>query len=252
MTEFNFSCITQYSSEFAEITSTDNMKGRNFCPFFSLITANQFLIGKNYNKRDHEGSIARSIMCHVLYDKGHQMYFNELIELTDLDTKSIIATTVELVAHNIIGYEQMFPKDDKSRYAVIFLKNGKFFVVLADNLLFSLRDCHETIQYNMFTRQELIKYLNLSYQCDHEIDIDGYKIEEYSNIEFIHIKTPFKTKFDYNISYDIIDKFENIDDNDIIYEQISDHFYSCEPIQDNDNNRSTITDASIDHVEFDD
>lgn len=217
MTEYYFNCVTQYSKEFEEII-TDNMKDKNFCAFFSLITAKRFLIGEELNKFIHEGNIARAITSHILCNINKQMSFDELIRFTDLDAKNIIGTTTELVANDIIGYKNMFP-ETKEKYAVIFLKNGKFFVVLAENGKYYLRDCHESTQYNLLTLAQLNKYLNEIYQFDHTINIGGYCIEEYSNIEFIVIEKPFKTIFDHNITFPLINKLENIeneDENEII------------------------------------
>jgi len=266
MTDFKFNSITQYSSEFNEITAGDNMKGKNFCPFFSLITANRFLSGKDIDKHLHEGNIARAIMCHVIYDKGDQMYFAELLSMTDLSPKDIVATTVELIELGVLGYSHMFPEEDKSRYAVIFLKNGKFFVVLANNGIYYLRDCHESVQFDLFTREQLIKHLNEAYQFNHEINLDGYKVEEYSNIEFLHIKAPFKTNFDYDLSFPIIDKLEYSNNNSKYEDEIDD--ISDELVYENDlaiteqlnmleeNDRSpaehVISVTSNDYVGFDD
>lgn len=212
MTEAKFNSITQYSNDFGELTNGENTRGKNFCPFFSLITALNFLkekdMVKSTDKNSHEKNIAKSIVNHVIHGKYYQMYFTDLISMTDLNSKDILATCVDLIANNIIGYDDIFEISEISKkYAVIFLKNGKFFVVLVDNGKYFLRDCHESVQYSYFSRSEIIKYLNEVYQFDHEIDLDGYKIEEYSTIEYIKIKAPFKINIDFDINHPLIDKY---------------------------------------------
>lgn len=193
-----FDSITQYSKDLEAIVQDENLKGKNFCPFFSLITALNFLKGSEPTKECHENSVIQSVLTHSLYNVGNQMYFNDLISLTDINPNEIIATSVELIRENVVGYSEIFPETmENGRYAEIFLKNGKFFVVLVNNGKYSIRDCHESKQFNDLTREAIIHFLNEVYQFNHEIDIDGYKIEEYSNIEYVRIKSPFKMNIEF-------------------------------------------------------
>lgn len=190
-----FHCITQYSNKFNELLDVGNLRGKNFCPFFSLICAQNFLsddIKRSLSKDTHELNIYNAIKNHVNFNISNQIYFEELINITNLNASDITATSVPLIAQEIIGYNHFLPETTTGKYAIIFLKNGKYFVVLFNDGKYFLRDCHEPVQYNNFTRSEIIAYLNEAYQFDHEIDIDGYKIEEYSNIEYICINKPFK------------------------------------------------------------
>ena len=202
-----FNSITQYDKIFHQLGPDAVNRGKNFCPFFSLITVQDFFLNKKLSKFVHDQNVVKAVLTHVNQAVYDQLYFTDLISLTDID-KSIVATSVELIKENIIGYSEIFPKEDSS-YAVIFLKNGKYFVVMAHDNLFSIRDCHESTQYSSMNRDELIKHLNENYQFNHEIDLDGYKIEEYSNIEFARVHQRFKTSMNFDFSHPLLDKLTN-------------------------------------------
>ncbi|AYV81806.1 MAG: hypothetical protein Harvfovirus63_9, partial [Harvfovirus sp.] len=62
----------------------------------------------------------------------------------------------------------------------MILKNGKFFVVCYCDEKYYVRDCHESIQFGELTREAVVEHLTTTYQFTHEIDLDGYKVQEYS------------------------------------------------------------------------
>jgi len=201
-----------------------------FCPFFALCTINSFFSRKNMvkcnvdkndgkdhkyehiidlSKQAHELCLAKAVTAHALNNIGDQMFFEKLIRFTNLNVKDINATNVELILNNIIGYDVIFPKEWKIPYAVLFLKNGKFIVVLHHDDKYYVRDCHESLQFNNLSRPNVIAHMNKVYQFDQEIDLGGYKIQEYSNIEFMHIMNSFTTTIDLNVHGSIVDKFSN-------------------------------------------
>ena len=106
MSAAKFECITQYSDKFNELISEDQ-KGKNFCSFFSLITIYNFLnsfdrnIADDTSKTIHESNIGQAIMCHIINDIGNQLFFEDLLKFTDLNKGDIMATSVELIKHNI-------------------------------------------------------------------------------------------------------------------------------------------------------
>lgn len=196
-----FESITQYDKIFSELSKKPGMNAFNFCPFFALLTANQFMKYSDVSMLSHLACLEKSVMNHYSHKTGSQMMFETLVKYApDLKKTDINGTTIELVQNNVIGYDHIFPKErDNEQYAVILLKNGKFFVVLhTENNFFHIRDCHESQQYGNLTRAKLIDKLNETYQFNKEIDLDGYKVEEYSNIEYLIINNEFKT----NVSID--------------------------------------------------
>ena len=205
-----FNSITQYDKMFAEIAK-GKFGGINFCPFFALITALKFLNKDNNNSDIHNENVIKAVLNHVTNNKGQTMTFNDLIgNFTNIDKKNINATSVVLIKDNIIGYDHIFEKKNKP-YCVIFLKNGKFFVVtVSSDLKFSVHDCHEKIQVINLNFDEIKQYLNQTYQFDKEINLDGYKIEEFSNIEYLPIFEPFETKMNLNIEHELLVKYRSM------------------------------------------
>ena len=124
------------------------------------------------------------------------MKFEDLIlGCTNCDAKKITATSVELIVNNIIGQNEMFPKhvSNSERYAVMFLKNEKYFVVMVDCDGIYLRDCHVDTQHNFKTIDELMIHLSQHYQFTQMINIDGFQIDEYSSIEFLIFDQQFES-----------------------------------------------------------
>lgn len=198
-----FQSINQYDKKFSTVLD-EKFKNRNFCGFFSLLTAYQFIQNEgknnNMNQKIYEECIIKSVINHLNLQVSNSVTFEELIMYTNLLKTDIIATNTELIEQEIIGYNMIF-QDIKKPYAIIFLKNAKFFVVLSENNnTFHIRDSHEKIQYDSLTLDEVIYILNEKYQFNKEIDLDGYKVEEYSNIEYLIIQN----KFDMLLSFDVV------------------------------------------------
>ena len=51
--------------------------------------------------------------------------------------------------------------------------------------IYSVRDCHEMDQYDFDSFDKLKLHLSNIYQFDSDINLDGYKVPEFSNIEFL-------------------------------------------------------------------
>ena len=209
--EASFNTFTQYDKRFSEIIQKNpSMKNINFCPFYSLLTALQFMINSKKSKSQHELCVINGVLNHTTLKVANQMTFIDLIKFTNLKSSDIQATSFELIAQNIIGYDVIFPEKDKNKnYCVIFLKNGTFFVVLhTSDDKFHVRDCHEGTQIGEMPREEVQIYLNEIYHFNKEVDIDGYKVEEYSNIEFLYIDEPFASAVCLNSTHILIASYE--------------------------------------------
>ncbi len=128
------------------------------------------------------------MMITCLLNLNSGLSFDDLIMgCTNYNHKKIIGTSVELIVNNVIGQNEMFPKllDEQEKYAVMFLKSEKYFVVLVDKDGFYLRDCHVDLQKNFKTCNELFECLANFYQFTKMINIDGFQLEDYSSIEFL-------------------------------------------------------------------
>ena len=202
-----FNSITQYDKFFADQTK-GKFAGINFCPFFSLLTALEYVKNTSYSQKTHNEVVIKSVLNHVALGVSQPLSFNSLVSITNIDSNNIQGTTVELIKENIISYQHIFENKNKP-YCVIFLKNGKFFVVLVTaDYKFHVRDCHEKNQINDLSFEEIQKYLNETYQFNKEIDLDGYKIEEFSNIEYIQISEPFETKVSPQIDHPLLTEWK--------------------------------------------
>jgi hypothetical protein len=192
-----FESITQYNKNFDKIFL--NVKQKGFaCGYFSILTANRFLEYNAVDKKTHESNVEEAIK----YTAKKKIYggvdFNKLLETTsNLNKKEIIGTSIELINAGVLGYEHIFHNSDNvDKYAVIFLKNEKYFVVMYSKLQnkYYLRDCHESQQHNFYSINELTKRLDEAYQFKSNIDILDGEYIEYSSIEFIRIVEPFQQK----------------------------------------------------------
>jgi hypothetical protein len=186
----SFNTFTQYDNEkFGHHEKLGYNK--TACTFFSLLASYNYMNDNDTSKAKHEKNIAVAVNNFVMMDINQQMTFEEILQFTTLKLKDVIGTSVELIKNNIIGYDQMFAKPSASGSTVLFLKNGKFFVVFFKDDKYFLRDCHEKQQYDFENKNELINHLNSSYQFNKDIDLDGYTIPEYSSIEFLVINEKF-------------------------------------------------------------
>lgn len=202
----SFKSISQYDSMYA----LGNFKNeRSACGLFSILTASEFLLNGDISPKKHNNNIDCSIANFLKKNINGFMSFNDLLKLQTneiYNNKSINATTYELVKNGIISYNHMFPTDIKSNYAVIFLKNSKFFVVLVNNnnqtYTYHLRDCHETEQWDFISFELLQNHLNTYYQFDKKIELSGelgtYEISEWGSIEFLVCTIKFNVSLDLN------------------------------------------------------
>ncbi len=183
--KMSFSTLTQYDKIFSNITNKPTMKNKNFCPFFSLLIASNFFKTCEIDNIEYFKALASSIMLHDELNIGNQMSFDELVKYTTTSPNNIQGTTTELLKNKEYDYEEIFPTNNKP-YAVIILKNGKYITILHNEKMYHIRDCHESEQYSFLTWNELIYKMNMMYQFDKIINIDGYIISEYSNIEYLY------------------------------------------------------------------
>ncbi len=191
----SFKSITQYDKRFDGMF--DNIKNKGFsCSYFGILTCLRFLQGYTPDVDTHEKNIIDAMTITCLLDVNSGLSFENLIlGCTNYDQKKIIGTSVELIVNNVIGPNEMFPKliHQQEKYAVMFLKNEKYFAVLVDSDGFYLRDCHVDIQYNFNTLDSLFTHLSSFYQFTSMINIDGFQIEEYSSIEFLIFDQQFES-----------------------------------------------------------
>ena len=110
-------------------------------------------------------------------------------------------TTVQTIGSTPSSMDSMFRELSQpgQKYAVIFYKNANIFVVLAFyhevyGPVYCVRNPHIQTQYGFLGRSELIAHLNNSYAFNRKMDIDGFVLEEYSNIQYAIITQ----SFDYN------------------------------------------------------
>jgi hypothetical protein len=190
-----FKSLTQYDKRFDGMFDQIKDKGYS-CSYFGILTCLRFLQGYLPDVDTHEKNIIDAMTVTCLLNINAGMTFEDLIlGCTNCDAKKIIATSVELIANNIIGPNEMFPKlvSNLERYAVMFLKNEKYFVVMVDCDGIYLRDCHVDTQHNFKTIDELMIYLSQHYQFTQMINIDGFQIDEYSSIEFLIFDQQFES-----------------------------------------------------------
>lgn len=192
-----FETKTQYSADYDEIwLNFPEAKKGLACPYFSIVSAYKFFKNGKVDKDTHESCLLASINYSALVGSYSELTFGEILGLTDLKTVDIMGTSAELVAENILGFSEMIvtelPTDDK-KYATVFLKNSKYFVVLVDKNGYYVRDCHETIQYDFENFTELVNHISTTYQFTETINITGVTYSDYSSIEFLKINSPFKT-----------------------------------------------------------
>lgn len=195
LTGQSFKSITQYDKRFDGMFEKIKNKGYS-CSYFGVLSCLRFLQGYTPNVDTHEKNIIDAMMITCMLNINSGLSFDDLITgCTNYDNKKIMGTSVELIVNNVIGKNEMFPKliNEKEKYAVIFLKNEKYFVVLVDKNGFYLRDCHVDTQNNFKTCDELFEHLSNYYQFTKMINIDGFKLEDYSSIEFLIFDQQFES-----------------------------------------------------------
>ena len=191
-----FHSTTQFSSKFTGFGNFS--KERSACPFFSLISAYNFLDTGVVSNEQYESNLIQGISAYIsLRDRIPQfLTFEEILQFAighGSSFNTIYASSAELVKEEILGYREFFPEElNGKRYCTIFLKDGNFFVVLVDeNSKYYLRDCHRDVQYNFEDLNGLRAHLNQEYRMDRPTVVDGYPIPEFNNIEFLVVSEKF-------------------------------------------------------------
>lgn len=189
-------------------------KMRTACSFFGLLSANDFLKTGDVSIKRHNEIVDNAVANTIARGSDGSMDFKSLLKYvknniyTDND---ILSTSYSLVKSEDVGYNFIFPKS-KDNYCVLFLKNGKFFVVFVKEDGYSIRDSHETEQYDFTTFDELKNHLSEKYQFDKKIDLSGpygeYTVDEWGSIEFIKMYDIFETTLDTKIK--IVENFEHV------------------------------------------
>jgi hypothetical protein len=185
-----FESITQYNNKFNNLFININQKGFA-CGFFSVLTVYNYLQNNLYDKNVHEKNIEEAIKYTAKKKIFSGVNFDNLLEMvSNLNKKNIMSTSVELIKIGILSYQHIFDNSDNlDKYAIIFLKNEKYFVVLYDKIKnkYFLRDCHESKQTSYESLEVLTKRLDEAYQFNSDIDVLGNEYIAYSSIEFIRI-----------------------------------------------------------------
>lgn len=190
--ENTFNSITQYDKSFDKMFKNISKKGYA-CSYFSILSCWRFIQTGLNGKEAHELNITDAMKITKILDLANGLSFEDLIiGCTSVDSKKIICTSVDLVANNIIGINNMFP-NKVQRYAVMFLKSEKYFVVLVDNNNYYIRDCHVDVQHNFKSLDQLYLHLINFYQFTENINVSGIEFDEYSSIEFLIFDNLFET-----------------------------------------------------------
>lgn len=180
-----FESITQ----FINIDNSNIDYNKNACHFFSLKTAYEFFKNNDLSKDIHEINVLFAIEKNIQM-QNNQLYFDDILNFTSLCKNDICATSSDLIKSNDYPIDLIFPNVNNS-YCVIILKNSKYFIVIYHNNKYYIRDCHEPFQYNFDNKNDLINHLNKVYQFSNSINLDGYRIPEFSSIEYIIIDKEF-------------------------------------------------------------
>jgi hypothetical protein len=223
-----FESITQYNKKFDDLFVDKSSKGFA-CGFFSIMTAYSFMNNNNFDKESHENNIESGIRYTINNKIFEGFNFDKLIQKTsNLNINEILSTSVELINAGILSYEHIFDINHLDKYAIIFLKNEKFFVVMynKNHNKYYLRDCHESLQYTFDSLDDLIIRLDTAYQFGNNIDILNDEYIAYSSIEFIKITKHFEQYIKlndnkYNDDHNINNKYN--DDHNINNKYNDDH-----------------------------
>ena len=200
----SFDSINQFDSKYKEMGNFG--KQRSACSIFALLSSYMFMETGDVSSEQHLKNLDQAVGNFIDLKIYGSITFDKLLEFQNGAYKpnDVCATSVQLIEQNILGYEHIFKNEGENftRYAIIFLKNYNFFVVLVsknDNIVtYHVRNCHEKTQYKFFSLVGLIDHLNTIYQFNKELDLDGYKDSDFSNIEFLIIDKKFDVKLNKN------------------------------------------------------
>ena len=203
----SFTTFNQFDKRFSIFEKFGH--DRTACPLFGLLTCHNFMLNADLSQKQHELNIQASVSNYVTKDLPKYMLFEELLLLTNGSLKSsdIGVTSPELLVSNIVGYEHMFKFGYDQNYCILFLKNRNFIAVLykyssTGDDVYAVRDCHENTQKNFTNFESLRVFLNNTYQFEQETIVDGVRIAEFENTEFIPIDIPFEL---INVEVDLTD-----------------------------------------------
>lgn len=200
MSTTTFQTITQFDDCFKGVAKFSS--DRSACPFFCVLTAQNFLNNSILDKKQHEGAIYDAVSSYIVANPPKYLGFEELIRYVSVSGSNIeiLATTPELVMTDVIGFNSFFP-DLKVNYCTIFLKNSNFFCVLVKygdgngDVTYAVRDCHQDTQTDFNNFEALKEYLNNTYRFNVATVVDGVPIPEFDNIEFAVISEPICALF---------------------------------------------------------
>lgn len=191
-----FETYNQFDKKFDKYSKFKS--DRSACPLFAIVSAHNFLNNLEISKETHEKNLELAISKYNSNNFPKYIGFEDLIKYTSLDKNNIIATSPELISENIIGYDIMFNKNITHNYSVIILKNFNFLIIMVKynngNPIYYFRDSHEKTQYNFDNFNNLREFLNNNYQFEKLTVVEQVLIEEFSNIEFLIIDSPFELK----------------------------------------------------------
>lgn len=196
--EFHFESKSQYDGRFSGLYVEYPKAQRGMaCPIFSLVTANEFLKNKSVSCNKHHENLEKSVNLSAILEISAQKTFEGTVRTTGIQGTDIKATSVHLVRDGTTPLKDIIP-DAEYDFAVIVLKNAKFFTVLGDasNRMYHVRDCHELFQYSFLDKESMIVHLNNVYSLNKEFNVDGYAFPEYSSIEYLVITAPFNDGLD--------------------------------------------------------
>jgi len=206
-----FETFTQYDNKYKELVKVGFTKSA--CSTFAILTAYNFMkTPHNITKEMHQKCIDLGVINYLYSGFEGMMSFDEMLQYTNLDKKEVMGATVNMILTEVVGFNQIIKNVHDKRYCVIFLKNAKFFVAMINNNTYSIRDCHESIQYDFDSRDSLLNHLINIYNFCEPINIDGYKLDEFNNIEFLVIENEFNITLDETIVIDGITTSINISD----------------------------------------
>lgn len=200
----HFESPTQYDNAYLGI---DN--NRSVCSLFSLLVASEFMKDGDLSQAKHVSNLDISVANYLQYGIHGHLSFYEVLELYTKNyfEKDVQATSRELIVTNVIGYDALVPADSTSNYAVIMLKSSKFFTVLytAKTGVYSIRDCHNLVQFDFPNREHLIEHLKGMYEFETEIrvtDPDGssFVVGDFNNMEFVLINKLIECRLDLSLT----------------------------------------------------
>ena len=193
-------------------------------PFYSIVLMKKFLTnsGNSANASDFTpdltshldildtavlSTLVIGVKC-LLDLKIVLQIINKQNPTTKIELKT---TTVQTIGSTPSSMNSMFRVlEPGQKYAVIFYKNANIFVVLAFyhelyGPVYCVRNPHIQTQYGFLGRAELITHLNNSYAFNRKMDIDGFVLEEYSNIQYAILTQSFNYNPDLLVGSNILE-----------------------------------------------